>query len=275
MPRSPLRVLRASLFAAVCVTLALAGHAQMAGGAVPGWAPVAAFLLLAGVAWSAAGRERGLLAIGGGLIGAQTALHAVFTWTAAQQAPEAGLSRAQIEAQWLRVLLCNPDAAVAGGQRRSAADLLAGMGLDPSLALHPPSHLMAVSGQGGGHGLHAADSADAAGSAVPMGHGIDFTQAVVSSFVPSHGGAGMLLAHLAAGLGSAVWLWRGEKALFGLLWLLGCRAASAAALIRAWLRWGELPFPRLVTVRPRPSRVVSLWACRPQSRRGPPLTVTA
>lgn len=268
---APFRVLRASLFAAVCVALALAGHALMADTPVPGWAPVGAFVLLSGLGWAAAGRERGLVAIGGGLLGAQAALHAVFTWTAAHASPAGGLTPAQLEAQWMRVLLCNPEAPPPGGHPRSAAELLAGMGLDPAWAQHPPDHLFPT-GHGGGHGAHAAGGLDAASA---MAHGAGPTDPVLSLLVPAHGGAGMLLAHFAAGLGSAVWLWRGERALFALLHLLASRAASVTALIRAWLRWGDVPFPRLVPVRPRPSRVVALCDCRPQSRRGPPLTVPA
>ncbi|HSA53514.1 MAG TPA: hypothetical protein VLH10_25810, partial [Yinghuangia sp.] len=59
----PLRLLRATLFAAVCVLLALVGHAFMSDTPVPEWAAFAAFAALTAVAWAAAARERGLVAI--------------------------------------------------------------------------------------------------------------------------------------------------------------------------------------------------------------------
>ncbi|WP_436770815.1 hypothetical protein [Yinghuangia sp. YIM S09857] len=199
---SRLRAVRAALFAAVCVTLAVSGHVFMSDGPVPWWAPAAALPVLSTIAWAAAGRERGLPSISGAVVGAQTVLHSLFGW--AQQISDSA----------------------------ATAHHMASTGADHS-------------------GHHA------------------------SSILPTHGGAGMLLAHIAAGLGSALWLWRGDKALFDLLRLLASRARCLKALLCAWLRWGEPVFPQVPFVRPRAACARSRWECRPLSRRGPPLTVLA
>ncbi|HEX2317339.1 MAG TPA: hypothetical protein VHJ17_26580 [Thermomonospora sp.] len=81
----PHRLLRASVFAAVCVTLSMAGHAVAARDAVP-WAAVGAGGLgVLGVAWVLAGHERSALTILGGLLGGQFGLHVLFA--AAQAGP--------------------------------------------------------------------------------------------------------------------------------------------------------------------------------------------
>ncbi|GGU19014.1 hypothetical protein GCM10010274_01640 [Streptomyces lavendofoliae] len=75
---SPLRALRAALFAAVCVTLAAVGHSSMSAHGVP---PGSLLLALAGTAapaWLAAGRRRGTVFIGTALLTAQGVLHLTF-----------------------------------------------------------------------------------------------------------------------------------------------------------------------------------------------------
>ncbi|WP_438483651.1 hypothetical protein [Streptomyces sp. S186] len=81
MPAASLsRGVRAALFAAVCVVLSAAGHALMSGSDVAWWALAAAFLVTGAGAWGAAGRQRGPVAIVGGLLGAQVLLHHLFAW---------------------------------------------------------------------------------------------------------------------------------------------------------------------------------------------------
>ncbi|MYT29659.1 MULTISPECIES: hypothetical protein [unclassified Streptomyces] len=74
------RGVRAALFAAVCVVLSAAGHVMMSGSDVAWWALAAAFLVTGAGAWGAAGRQRGPVAIVGGLLGAQVLLHHLFAW---------------------------------------------------------------------------------------------------------------------------------------------------------------------------------------------------
>ncbi len=77
--RSPLRALRAALFAVVCVTLAVVGHSSMSAHRLPAPALLGAFAVTAAVAWAAAGRRRGAPTIAGALIALQGALHLVFS----------------------------------------------------------------------------------------------------------------------------------------------------------------------------------------------------
>ncbi len=73
-----LRVLRAAVFAAVCVVLAAAGHTLASCAGVPLWSLGAGFLGAVVVAAPLAGRERSLPAIAVLLTVGQTALHALF-----------------------------------------------------------------------------------------------------------------------------------------------------------------------------------------------------
>ncbi|WP_037959586.1 hypothetical protein [Streptomyces violens] len=76
--RPPFRAVRAALFAAVCVVLAAAGHAAMSGAAIPPGVLAAALAAVGAAAWLAAGRQRGLPAITGGVLTVQAALHLAF-----------------------------------------------------------------------------------------------------------------------------------------------------------------------------------------------------
>ncbi|MGX1884755.1 hypothetical protein [Streptomyces sp. NPDC055287] len=85
--RSPLRALRAALFAAVCVLTAAVGHSSMSGHEVPVLGLLAAFAVTGGLAWTTGHRRHGLLAVGGGLLAVQGALHLIF---GTAQGPGAG-----------------------------------------------------------------------------------------------------------------------------------------------------------------------------------------
>ncbi|MFC9246505.1 hypothetical protein ACFT7S_21680 [Streptomyces sp. NPDC057136] len=85
--RSPMRTLRAALFAAVCVVLAAVGHSYMSGHDIPAGALLAAFATTGAIGWLGGGRRRGAVAIGGGLIAVQTALHMIFAGTQPQTMP--------------------------------------------------------------------------------------------------------------------------------------------------------------------------------------------
>ncbi|QNP69272.1 hypothetical protein IAG44_07345 [Streptomyces roseirectus] len=70
---------RAAMFAAVCVLLAALGHVTMSGAGLPAWALAAAFGATGAVAWTLAGRERGLPAVVAGVLAVQTLLHQGFS----------------------------------------------------------------------------------------------------------------------------------------------------------------------------------------------------
>ncbi|MDX6741857.1 MFS transporter [Actinocorallia sp. A-T 12471] len=77
MTKAPYRLARATAFAAVCVSLTLAGHWTASGDPVDPWALAAAFFGVTGVAHLLAGHERGLPLIMGALLGGQFALHSL------------------------------------------------------------------------------------------------------------------------------------------------------------------------------------------------------
>ncbi|WP_256104485.1 hypothetical protein [Streptomyces sp. ODS05-4] len=100
--RSPLRALRAALFAAVCVTLAAVGHSSQSASPsaslsafrsafrsgspsaslpahdIPVGSLLLAFAATGVLAWAAAGRRRGVWYLGAALVAGQGALHTVF-----------------------------------------------------------------------------------------------------------------------------------------------------------------------------------------------------
>ncbi|MFI6640160.1 hypothetical protein [Streptomyces sp. NPDC050504] len=76
--RSPVRALRAALFAAICVTLASVGHSSMSGHPIPFPTLAAAFGVTGAVGWLAGGRRRGTVPIGTGMLAVQGALHLLY-----------------------------------------------------------------------------------------------------------------------------------------------------------------------------------------------------
>lgn len=73
-----LRSTRAAIFAAVCVSLAAAGHSLAAHTAVASWTVTVGFAMVYVVAWTLGGAERSLATIMGGLLGGQFVLHSLF-----------------------------------------------------------------------------------------------------------------------------------------------------------------------------------------------------
>ncbi|MFI9358856.1 hypothetical protein [Streptomyces lydicus] len=85
MRASPaMRILRAAVFAAVCLTLSAAGHQLAAGSAPPVWADGTGFLAVLVREYLLSARERSLLGIGGAMLATQGRLHLAFD---AAQAP--------------------------------------------------------------------------------------------------------------------------------------------------------------------------------------------
>ncbi|REK88627.1 hypothetical protein DY245_20295 [Streptomyces inhibens] len=79
-----MRILRAAVFAAVCLTLSAAGHQLAAGSAPPAWADATGFLAVLVLGYLLSTRERSLLGIGGAMLTTQGGLHLAFD---AAQAP--------------------------------------------------------------------------------------------------------------------------------------------------------------------------------------------
>ncbi|REK88629.1 hypothetical protein DY245_20310 [Streptomyces inhibens] len=243
-----LRYVRAAVFAVVCVVLSAAGHAVMSGPALPGWAFAAAAVPVFVCAGLAAGRERSLPAIAGGMLACQGGLHLFFSWAQGIAAPVQATSKA---AAWADLLLCSHS----GSARptpllsRSMHQMVRHAGWDWH---SPPARR---------HGAHMGLGGRTA-DAMPTMH---------------HMGFGMLAAHVLAGLVCAWWLHRGERAVFALL------AALAAATDRSLHRLlrlfvaratvpvappGPLRFQRPVTAGQLHLAVVRHAVVR----RGPPLS---
>ncbi|MFF5342048.1 hypothetical protein ACFY4H_15200 [Streptomyces althioticus] len=112
-----LRILRAAVFAAVCVVLAGAGHSLASCDAVPLWTLGAGFLAVVAVAVPLAGRTRPLSVITALLAGGQTALHTLF----GLGQHGAGPSDASLVAQAAR-LWCGPGTISPAQAERLLAD---------------------------------------------------------------------------------------------------------------------------------------------------------
>ncbi|MGA4845062.1 hypothetical protein ACOBQB_01765 [Streptomyces sp. G5(2025)] len=173
------RLARAAVFAALCVVTTAFGHVLMSGATLPWGAVGYAFAATTAAAWWLTGRERGASAVTGATVAAQLALHELF-----------GLAQR----------------AGAGPSGRGA----------PGTHGAPP---------GGGDGMNHMHHAMPPPMPVPTPTGMPSSDAAsaalsdeaLSRWVMSvfgHSGFGMFLAHLAAALICALWLWRGEAAAF-------------------------------------------------------------
>ncbi|MGP4000022.1 hypothetical protein [Streptomyces sp. 8N706] len=261
-----LRLLRAAVFAAVCVVLSAAGHVLTSCARVPYWTLGLGFLAVFAVAALPAGRERSLPAISAALAVGQLALHALF-WlgqhTAAAFSPERS-SESRLTAL-AEDLVCGdaPGRLSVAEARR----IISSSGIAPQ-ALHG-------TGGTGGHGpgsgaLHAAAAAPSPSPA--------------EALFPT---LPMLLGHLLAAVVLGLLLRRGEVALFRLVRLSARGVAegfaegalvrslrAALALVHA-LRSG---FPGALTGPPRAPFAHAPGTAGPPSpalqhsvsRRGPP-----
>ncbi|PKV86821.1 hypothetical protein [Streptomyces sp. TLI_146] len=200
-----LRLLRAAVFAAVCVVLSALGHVLAACATVPWWTLLAGFLGVFAIAAPLAGRERSLPSIAGALAAGQLGLHTLFG--IGQHTAAASGNGATGDTSLLRLaakLVCGPAASAqltASDARRIVTDA----------GLRPPS-----GGASAAHGPMAgmpgmADSASA--------------HSAVAGLLPS---LPMLLGHLLAALLTGWLLRRGEAALFRLV-RLSAQAATTAA----------------------------------------------
>ncbi|MEV7866706.1 hypothetical protein AB0P17_11500 [Streptomyces sp. NPDC088124] len=194
-------MVRAALFAAICVLLAAIGHAVMSGSAVPWWAMSAAFVSTGSAAWVFARAERGLVAVTGAVVVAQAALHTGFSLAQTLSTSD-GSEGASFARRWATYLTCGaigPDGmsfAGAGGLVKAAGS---GSELDG-----PPPVMSHGAMEGMGH-AGAVMTAELEGP-TSMAHSM-------AGMSPT----GMILAHLVAALLCGVWLAHGERAAFRLL----------------------------------------------------------
>ncbi|MET7692615.1 hypothetical protein ABZT06_32370 [Streptomyces sp. NPDC005483] len=257
-PGGDLRVLRAAVFAAVCVVLAAAGHSIASCATVPLWTLAAGFLGAVLVVAPLAGRERSLAGIATLLAVGQTALHVLFglgqhgttamssmsSMPSAQQASDTALVQ-----QAARLLCGTTAAAISPAQ---AQKLLTDARLSPgagTTAVH-----------------HSADAMTGSSSVWPS--------------LP------MVLGHVLAAVAAGWLLRRGDLALLRLAELSTCsaHAVAEAALVRslrgalALVRALRAGLPGAPDAGPRALPAASLAPPRPRTaalqhtviRRGPP-----
>ncbi|MFD5651550.1 hypothetical protein [Streptomyces sp. NPDC127039] len=214
-----LRILRAAVFAAVCVVLAAAGHTLASCATVPLWSLGAGFLGVVLVAVPLAGRRRSLPGIAVLLTVGQTALHTLFglgqhgtaaataataSGTAAGSGGGAGaLSDASLVQQAARLVCGTTAAAISPAQAQRILT-------DARIAPDGPT------GAGAAH--HSADALSTAGAS--------------ASLLPS---LPMLLVHVLAALAAGWLLRRGDLAVARLVELSAHSAQSMAeaAFVRA------------------------------------------
>ncbi|MFE9391153.1 hypothetical protein [Streptomyces sp. NPDC006784] len=271
-----LRLLRAAVFAAVCVTVSAAGHVLAAGTVLPFGTLALGFGCVFAVAVALAGRERSLPGIAGLLALGQVALHLVFSMGShrlhggAAAAAPAGPQPGGIQALAGKLLCHGGTAPLSDAEARR---VVVNAGLDPQTAAGAD-----------GAGRTTADAAHAAGAGSFPGTPLDCLHEAARAAaglldVP------MLLGHVCAALLLGWMLRRGEAALWRLVRLSYSAAAVAEELVAARALRTALAFVRAlhngllprVPERPVPERPEdgtaypsSLLLQHSVHRRGPP-----
>ncbi|WP_327354915.1 hypothetical protein [Streptomyces sp. NBC_01304] len=262
-----LRLLRAAVFAAVCVVLSAGGHALASCMAVPLWTLGAGFVVVLAVAAPLAGRARSMPGIAGGLAIGQLALHVLFGLGqhggAAAGGSAADLSLIERAAR----LLCGAGPVTVDQARRTLVDA----GLESGGGAHAMHQHAGMAGMADMADMGTGQSGDMAGAHV-AGQNM--------ALLP---GLPMLLGHLLAALAAGWLLRRGDLALLRLteLWAYGVTEGAlvrslraALSLVRA-LRAGlpSVPEPALCTpgaAQGAPSKPRTTVLKDTVIRRGPP-----
>ncbi|MEH0577328.1 hypothetical protein QBA54_23225 [Streptomyces sp. B21-108] len=272
-----LRLLRAAMFAAVCVVLSAAGHTMASCATVAPWTLGAGFLGALAVVLPLAGRTRSLPGIAALLALGQTVLHTLFglgqhtataatTATATAGSGALSASDATLVERAARLVCGASAAAISPAQAQKLLvdarlyrpqGAVGGAGTDMS-------GMRGMSGMGSAH--HPADALSTAGSSM--------------SLLPS---VPMLLGHLLAAVAAGWLLRRGDTALLRLL-ALSAHGVAEGALVRslrgalALVRALLAGLPGLPGARPRVPHTALLAPSAPRTvalqhsviRRGPP-----
>lgn len=194
------RAVRAAMFAAVCVSLAVVGHVAMSG---TGLSTPVLTLAAAGVTatgWLVAGRERGHFSVISLTLAVQACLHVTFTAAQSYRPAPSAIS----PQQWARLFLCGN---ATPQQTRRAYDVAVGSGMT--------------------HGMHMPAAQDSMDTSSGMG-GVHHMGGMAGT-----ASWGMLAAHGAAALLCGLWLAQGEQVAFRLLRLFAERAFAPLRLILA------------------------------------------
>ncbi|MFH0175137.1 hypothetical protein [Streptomyces cacaoi] len=215
-----LRLLRAAVFAAVCVVLAAAGHTLASCATVPLWTLGAGFLGALAVVVPLAGRERSLPGIAALLAVGQTVLHTLFglgqhtaSVTASASTTASAISDATLVERAARLVCGATAAAISPAQaQRILVDARLSTSGDGN-ATGGGTDMSGMSGMGSAH--HPADALTTAGTSM--------------SLLPS---LPMLLGHVLAAVAAGWLLRRGDTALLRLL-ALSAHGVAEGALVRS------------------------------------------
>jgi hypothetical protein len=210
-----LRLVRAAVFTAVCVTLSAAGHSLTGGHSMPLWSLGLGFLLVFAVAAPLAGRERSLPGIAALLAGGQIVLHTLFA-CGRPNVPTPAPHRAELR-ELAASLLCGEQA---GGRMTDARARQ--VVEDAGLAHRIPA------GHGPGNGGHTAHAAHEAAAGSPL----ECLRSAADAALSLLDGP-MLLGHVLAALVLGWFLHRGEAALWRLVRLSARSARTAVHHVRA------------------------------------------
>ncbi|MFE5581099.1 hypothetical protein [Kitasatospora sp. NPDC056531] len=270
-----IRLLRAAVFAALCVAMAATAHVAMAGTGVSPPVLFGAFGTVLGLTWLLARKPRGLGVISVWMVAAQSALHLLFEQAGSFGRGGGGLGRLATT-DWAALLLCNPNRVPSG---LSPVELARMAGIDPDV---PPT-IGSLRPLAGMHHGTAAGSADGmamdtglpgmtgmpgmpgmspgTSHAMPSGMSHDLSGGMTHGMPPgmshgmSHGmSPGMAVAHVLAALACALLLWRGDVALVRLFELLGALGSVVAgALLLPLLALAAHPFGYRPPAPPRPA----------------------
>ncbi|MEU0677351.1 hypothetical protein ABZ330_31540 [Streptomyces sp. NPDC006172] len=218
-----LRLLRAAMFAAVCVVLAAAGHTMASCATVPLWTLGAGFLGVLLVVAPFAGRQRSLPGIAALLAVGQTVLHALFGLgqhgTTAVASTSKTLSDAALVEQATRLVCGSTAAALTPAQ---ALRILVEARVRPAGGTGAGADSGGAVMSGGGSGAMSMGSAHHAADALS-------TVGSTTSLLPS---LPMMLAHVLAAVAAGWMLRRGDTALLRLM-ELSAQGVAEGALIRS------------------------------------------
>ncbi|MEU2600757.1 hypothetical protein ABZ669_27005 [Streptomyces hirsutus] len=246
-----LRVLRAAVFAAVCVVLAALGHVLMSGEGLPWWVLLSGAAVVGAVGWAFGAHERRRRTVAALTVLVQTCLHFAFTLAQSGNRPAMAATPEGTQSlqQWAERFLCG--AAPTPAQAAQAYDIAVAAGL------HPTDHMLS----------HGADSMAAAGHDMTSMTGVagmhDMTHLAGSS------SWGMLAAHVLAAVLCGLWLAQGETAAFKMVRACADRAFVPLRLVLAVL----CPPPAPPSFRPAPRprwRLRQLLLVHALTTRGPP-----
>ncbi|MDH6574459.1 hypothetical protein [Kitasatospora sp. MAP5-34] len=249
------RMLRAAVFAALCVALAATAHVTMSDAGLPAYVLVAASAGTVGATWLLADRRRGLAVVGGWMVAVQAALHLFFEAAAPMGGPAGRLGYSALDLV-NHLLLCGPGQASTGmapDEVAPAAGLNADV-LSVSVVDSTPD-MQGLSGMPDMTTMPGMPGMTRAGS-MGLTHGMS---------------VGMLFAHLLAALACALLLWRGEAAVAGLFELLCAAAGAVVPVLLLFVPCRREPTPRCRPAAHRRARLPRpVLLLHTLVRRGPP-----